>query len=533
MRIRTKIVLAILGITLVPWALVGGAAFLIAHERAGGGALDWLFAAVGLLAAALISVVGAAMARSITEPILNLTELAKGISKGGLKQSVIVTSKDEAGQLAEAFNTMVFDLWEANDTLEKKVLARTRELAEKSKEAKDSEDAVLNIAEDLKEEEERLAAEKANAESLANDLMKFKLALDNVSDQIIITDQEGTVMYVNPVVERATGYAPDEVVGKKSGALWKSPMPAEFYRDLWRIVKEEKRPFTGEMQNRRKNGEVYTAMTTISPVVDRSGKVLFFITVERDITREKEIDVAKDEFISLASHQMRTPITVINWYSEMLREGDAGALTEKQKSYFDEIYAAARKMNDTIKSFIHILRLETGSVAANPVQLDLVAAAKAVIQDTRLAIEKKKLRVVETYEQQLPELSVDEDLFRIILQNLVSNAVKYSPEGGELLVGIATARKGSVVAGKVSTEDSVLISVRDAGIGIAESDKDRIFAKFFRAENAKLLDPNGNGLGLYMTRFMVDLVNGSVWFDSALGKGTTFYLLLPLAGKRA
>ena len=111
--------------------------------------------------------------------------------------------------------------------------------------------------------------------------------------------------------------------------------------------------------------------------------------------------------------------------------------------------------------------------------------------------------------------------------------MKYSPEGGELRVGVATARKGSVVAGKVSTEDSVLISVRDAGIGIAESDKDRIFAKFFRAENAKLIDPNGNGLGLYMTRFMVDLVNGSVWFDSALGKGTTFYLLLPLAGKRA
>jgi PAS domain S-box-containing protein len=490
--------------------------------------LQELFAVIVLLVGLMIVIVGISISRSITNPLRELTLLANSISRGGVRQNIVITTMDEVGVLATAFNNMVFKLWKASDTLEENVLARTRELAEKTEEAKDSEKAALNIAEDLKNEEEKLSQEKLKAETLANDLLKFKLALDNASDQVIITDPEGMVVYVNSVIEKVTGYTPEEVVGKKAGALWKLPMQIEFYKNLWHVIKEEGKPFIGEVQNRRKNGEIYMAMISISPVTDKYGKVIFFVGIERDITKEKEIDKAKDEFISLASHQMRTPITAINWYTEMLLDGDAGALNAKQKNYFEEIYGASQKMGGIVKSFMHILRLETGSASFRPVTVDIAEIAKDAIKETQIVTGEKHLHVIEHYKEQLPQVISDEEFVRIILQNLISNAAKYSVDNGDLDVSLDIATDGCVVAGKTVREDSIIIIVRDTGIGISEGDKDKIFTKFFRSENAKRRDPNGNGIGLYMTKFMVDAIGGTIWFSSEEGKGTIFYVLIPL-----
>lgn len=365
-----------------------------------------------------------------------------------------------------------------------------------------------------------------------NDLKKFKLALDNSSDQVVITDPEGIVIYANPAVEKITGYKPEEAIGKKSGSLWKTPMPTEYYKDLWHTIKEEKKTFTSEIQNKRKNGELYTAVISISPVFGNDGSLLFFVGIERDVTKEREVDKAKSEFISLASHQMRTPLTAVNWYSEMILDEDAGKLTKKQKEYFQEIYEAGRKMNDIIKSFLHILRLESGTIVTNPVPVDLREVLKATLSESKLDIERKKLKIVERYQEQLPPFKSDADLVHVILQNLVSNAVKYTPEKGEVAISLEKTTAGSVVYGKTATEDSVVVRVQDTGIGIREADHEKIFTKFFRTESARRWDPNGNGIGLYMTYKMVTFIGGTIWFDSKEGQGTTFYVLLPLDGKK-
>ncbi|MFI5260354.1 MAG: PAS domain S-box protein [Candidatus Paceibacteria bacterium] len=383
-----------------------------------------------------------------------------------------------------------------------------------------------------KEAEERLAEEKSKAEALANDLKKFKLALDTTSDMVVITDPSGIVVYGNPATERMTGYTIEEAVGKESGILWREPMPKEYYENLNHTTKDLKKPFIGEIQNKRKNGELYTAMIDVSPVLDSEGNIIFYASLERDITKEKEIDKAKDEFISLASHQMRTPLTAINWYSEMLLDGDAGELNTKQMEYFNEVNAAGRRMNEIIKSFLHILRLETGTVVITPVSVDLVSVAKAVVTELRLDIEKRHIHIVEQYDKAMYSVKTDSELVHIIVQNLVSNAVKYSAEKGEVSITIGNRKGGDSIAGKPVFEDSVMVSVHDVGIGITEADSDKIFSKFFRAENAKQQDPNGNGIGLYMAKFMVDLIGGTIWFESEEGKGTTFYLLIPVDGKK-
>ncbi len=149
---------------------------------------------------------------------------------------------------------------------------------------------------------------------MAKHLEKFKPAVDNTSDMVVIADPQGTVIYGNKAVEIVTGYKPEEAIGKKSGSLWKSPMPQEFYKTLWDTISNQKKTFTSEIENKRKNGQVYTSKISISPVLNKVGQVQFFVAVEHDITREKEIDKAKTQFVSLASHQLRTPLsTIIRW----------------------------------------------------------------------------------------------------------------------------------------------------------------------------------------------------------------------------
>lgn len=495
--------------------------------------LGELFSLIVAIAGLFMVIIAVSISRSITKPINELTSFANRVAhEGGLQETLLASSKDEVGTLGRAFNRMLLKLQEANETLEDKVAERTANLVEKTRESEDSQKAAFNIASDLRDEEEKLFAEKIKAENLANDLKKFKLALDNTSDQVIITDVEGVVIYVNTAVVKITGYSPGEVVGKKAGTLWKMPMPLQYYQQLWHTVKDQKKTFIGEIQNKKKGGELYNAMISISPVLDEGGNIMFLVALERDITKEKEIDKAKSEFISLASHQMRTPLTAINWYTEMLLGGDAGELSSKQKDYFQAIYTAAQQMNEILKSFLHILRLETGVVAMNPVSVNLVDIVRAVIKESQLGIEKKHLHIVEQYQELLPSLKTDTELIRVALQNLISNAVKYTPDGGEVTIALDGVKQGEMVAGKMAGQDSILVSVRDTGIGISTKEHDKIFTKFFRAESAKRFDPNGNGLGLYMTNKMVDIIGGTIWFDSDEGKETVFYMLLPMEEKK-
>lgn len=376
----------------------------------------------------------------------------------------------------------------------------------------------INIAQEL----------KRTLQISNTDLLKFKLAVDNASDHVIITDPDAIVLYVNRACASITGYLPEEVIGKKAGKLWGNMMGRPFYQHMWQTIKSDKKTFIGEMTNRRKNGSIYQVVVSISPVLDGAGKILFFVALERDNTKQKETDKAKSEFVSLATHQMRTPITVINWCSEMILDGHAGTLNEKQTEYFNDIYAASKRMNEIIKSFLHILRLETAEHPAMLVQTNVASIAEETLKGFRLESEKKAQHIVEHFDSSLPSIMTDPDLIKVILQNFISNAIKYTAEHGEIVVTLAHMNKGSTIGEVTVKEDSLLMAVQDSGIGIPPSENDQIFTKFFRAANAKRDDPNGNGLGLYMSKIMVDLLGGMVWFTSIEGKGTTFFVLLPI-----
>jgi PAS domain S-box-containing protein len=472
---------------------------------------------LAILSGIFIVLIGAVISRSITDPIYKLIAVADKIAEGDLSQRIKVATHDEIGSLGQAFNTMATKLKEFYATLEEKVRLRTQDLEKANI-------AAQNVLEDLN-------IEKIKTGNLVNDLKKFKLAMDNTFEQVVITDSEGTVIYANQAVEKITGYKPEEALGKKSGVLWKTPMLQEYYQKMWNIIKNQKKVFIGEIQNKRKNGEIYVAAISISPILDKNGEVEFFVSIERDITKEKEIDKAKTEFVSLASHQLRTPLTAINWYVEMLQSGDAGKLNKTQGKYLEEIYQGSGRMIKLVNDLLNISRIETGRLKVEPEPTDLVSFISDIVQEIWPWSATLHREVVFEKPEGLPKIAIDKTLIRQVVHNMITNAVRYSP-----------ASKNPVKVELEKKDDGYVISVLDEGIGIPKEAQGKIFGKFFRADNAREVEGEGSGIGLYICKSIVDMTGGKIWFKSPtafkkvdgveIGYGTTFYLSVPVFGMK-
>src|SRR3989344_1990175 len=369
------------------------------------------------------------------------------------------------------------ELKDVNAELETKVKERTGQLNEHVKELENVRSAMTNLLEDLE-------VEKKKSDELVKDLEKFKLALDNASDMVVITDPEGTVIYGNRTVEKITGYKPEEAVGKKSGVLWKSPMPPEFYRNMWDVIKNRKQVFTGEIRNKRKSGELYTAEISISPVLSREGEVEFFVGIERDITHEKEIDKAKSEFISIASHQLRTPLGIMKWYLEALQSYEYLQNAPGEiKDNIDQIYKSNERVLSLVRALLSVSRIDQDRVKDDPKPVDIIEMVKEVVEGVKILADKKTIGLtIILPEEKAAPIQIDPLRLHEVLDNLVINAIRYTPVSGKVEVIIEKSGAGYV------------IKIKDTGIGISEDDKKKLFTKFFRGEKAVGTNPEGRGL---------------------------------------
>ncbi len=354
------------------------------------------------------------------------------------------------------------------------------------------------------------------------ELEKFKAAVDGSSDNIFITDKEGTVVYANNAVELVTGYKVSEVVGKKAGQLWGHHMEKEFYEKMWKTIKFDKKMFRGMIKNKRKNGEMYDVAIdiTISPIFDEQGDPIFFVAIERDITKDVALDRSKTEFVSLASHQLRTPLTAISWYTELLLNGDVGKLTKKQDEYLREVSSGTRRMVELVNSLLDVSRMELGTFEINSEMADLCGILDSVIKELKPSLIKSKIDLSYTCDKEIPKLLLDIKLTSFIFLNIISNAIKYSRERGVVKVEVKLLEK------------DVRISVADNGLGIPEKQKKEVFKKFFRADNVRIKDTEGTGLGLYLVKTILGSIGGQVWFESEENVGSTFYISIPLSGMK-
>lgn len=377
-----------------------------------------------------------------------------------------------------------------------------------------------------------LSTSRERAESLAEKMTrrlsiqvketeKFKLAVENASDHIVITDAEGIVLYANPTVETISGFTFQETVGQKAGKLWGNLMDKSFYQNMWKVIKTDKKTFIGEITNHRKNGQKYIAEIKISPILDHQRQVLFFVGIERDITKIKEIDRMKTEFLSLASHQLRTPLSAMKWFLEMLLTGDAGELVDKQRKFVTKVNQSNERMIGLVNALLNVSRIESGRIMIDPEPTNLKELVDQIITEVQPKLEEKKQQLRVKADPTLPSIKIDPKLIREVYLNLLTNAIKYTPPGGEISVSI-------------SKKDPEIISqVSDNGYGIPKAQQNRVFQKFFRGENILKKETRGTGLGLYLIKAIVESSGGKIWFQSQEGKGTTFWFSLPLAGSLA
>jgi signal transduction histidine kinase len=258
-----------------------------------------------------------------------------------------------------------------------------------------------------------------------------------------------------------------------------------------------------------------------------NNKVIGAIEIFRDIKKEKAVDQAKTEFVSLASHQLRAPLSSIRWYSEMLLSGDAGKLNEKQQKYAEEISHGNLRIIELVNALLNISRLELGTLEVREEDVDVGEIIREVMHDVQSRAEKQGVRLSLKIPDALPHAAVDRKLTRILIENLVVNAVKYTRQKGSVEVAITEIKQGDTFEGHRAHTRSLSISIADTGIGIPESQKELIFTKLFRADNARVFDTNGTGLGLYLVKRAAEYCKAEVWFESAEGRGSTFFALLP------
>ncbi|MBI5005151.1 MAG: PAS domain-containing protein, partial [Candidatus Lloydbacteria bacterium] len=252
---------------------------------------------------------------------------------------------------------------------------------------------------------------------------------------------------------------------------------------------------------------------------DSFGKPANFIGVNWDITKEKEADRIKSEFISLASHQLRTPLTGIEWTAELFSKKET--LTEAGKKYLRDISFSAKRLSTLVRLLLDVSRIEGGNIGVSPEPIELVSFMKEHLEHMQVLCVKKGLTCL--FAKKNPKkclITTDKNLLGYIVQNIISNAVEYTNTGGNVVISLE------------AKPDRVCIKVQDTGIGIPQKELGRVFEKFFRASNATSVKPDGTGLGLYIVSEAVKLLGGTVRVESEESKGTVFFIELPLVAAR-
>lgn len=341
----------------------------------------------------------------------------------------------------------------------------------------------------------------------------------SIGDGAITTDEFGRITRVNPAAQELLGYSEAELLSewfpKKIVAVTPDNQPINLMdRPITKAFLTGK-PVAEKTYYRRKNGEVIALSINVSSILLK-GKPLGAIEVFRDITFEQEVDRMKSEFISLASHQLRTPLSAIKTYTHMLIDGFMGELNPDQKKALKTVIRASDRMNELISILLNVTRLEGGNIDITPKMVQMEKIAAEIIHELELMANSKSINLSMSVKgNDSTSLKTDALVVKEVLTNLVSNAVKYTPEGGS--VGIAVRPRKA----------SILVEVTDSGWGIPQAAQEQIFSKFFRAQNIVKRETTGTGLGLYLVKGLIDALGGKIWFESQEGRGTTFSFSLP------
>lgn len=396
--------------------------------------------------------------------------------------------------------------------LEEKVRALEAALEDVAQEKKHLEIRVEERTKDLEYAVQKLERlNKAANEAKTQD----EALLSSIGEGVIALDMEGRIILINRLAESMLGSNGRSWIGEKFfetthvQGMNGAPLVLEERPSF--IALKSGAPVSAVLNFLRNNGARLPVAVVATPVI-LDGAVTGAVIVFRDITREQEIEKLRIDFLTIASHQLRTPLSGTKWLIETLKRGVAGKITKRQKEYLDQIYSINERMIKLVFDMLNVLHLESGALE---IKKKRVSAAKMFGKPSKgivAAAKERQIKLRSTWDCDECMIDTDPELFQNILDSLFSNAVNYSLPGQEVVFGIT------------EEADATTFSLKDSGIGIPKDEQKRIFERFFRAANAKELKPEGTGLGLYIASILAEKIGATISFESEEGKGSMFYV---------
>ncbi|MFB6225605.1 MAG: ATP-binding protein, partial [Candidatus Paceibacteria bacterium] len=434
------------------------------------------------------------------------TKYKKGELEQELEQSDALAQLEE--DIENTLNTIKDTVFFATPHLQETAeayLERIEKMYETNQKLQDTKQELQKSVRDLELNKQQLELEKAKSEAI----------IQSLGDGLIASSKDGNIFLINQEAQDLVGSTLEEAQGKfiehivdvcgEDKELACSEMPTH------RALRESKRveeEYTIETPDHR-TVEIEDVAT---PII-QDGRTIGVVDILRDITKEKEVERAQKEFVSIASHQLRTPVTSINWNAEMLQSLEN--LPSEAEEAVDEIYTQNKRMNRLVRALLNLSRIDLGKLQFSVEKIQFEKLINAIKTDLEKEIEEKDITLEITGDTEFT-CQNDRTLLRVVLENLLSNAIKYTPEGGSV-----------EVYGEGCEEGTIHFYVKDNGIGIPEDQHAQVFTRLFRASNAKSKETDGTGLGLYIVKKVIDAMEGNIWFESTEGEGTVFYIDLP------
>jgi len=439
-----------------------------------------------------------------------LTPIFIKISQGDFSAKIEIPEKeDEFTPLMVCLNLILEDLREFGKEIKGKTkkLGRAKveleeKVKERTKELEKSRTALMNILEDVEEVRKRAEEERD----------KTRAIITNFADGLIVFDAGDKLSLINPQAEDFLGAKAKEIAGRAVLELAEIP-------DLLPLIDLLGREIKGVYRKELLIKENLTLEVSTAPMISGEEK-LGTLVVLHDITREKMVERIKTEFVSLAAHQLRTPLSAIKWTLRMLLDGDLGKITAEQRDFVEKTYKSNERMIALINDLLDVTRIEEGRYIYKPTFNQIEDIVQFVIKSFNEEIKRKNIEFeFKKPKENLPQVKVDVEKIRLAIDNLIDNAIRYTLARGKVIVSLKLVKK------------EIEFSVKDTGVGIPEDQQERVFTKFFRGANVMRMDTEGTGLGLFITKNIIEAHGGKIWFDSEEGKGTTFYFTLPVKEK--
>lgn len=412
------------------------------------------------------------LTNKIVSPVYDLIDKTRKIAEGDYKQQLDINGRDEIAELAQEFNIMAKKLQSFDQ---------------------------LNV--------KKLMDEKQKAEAI----------VESINDGIIVTSDEHKLLLVNRAAETALGIREKDVLNKHFLEVIKR-------EDIFNIINKVKS--TDSMEHYRKytditvnneSGKKHYRMN-VTQIRTRDGENIGFITLLQDITKLKEVDQIKSDFISTVSHEFRTPLTSIGMGVGLLLDETPGTINDDQKELLEVIQEDGDRLKNLVSDLLDLSRIESGKVQMNFESYSIKDITENASKPFHMIAKDKKIDIQIDIRDEISKVKADFNKISLVLTNLIGNAIKHTPTDGT----------GKIVISARETANKMLICVSDNGKGIPEDYQQKIFEKFIQVKDDNGETPGGTGLGLAISKEIVNAHGGEIWVKSQLGEGSTFYFTLSL-----